>query len=380
MAKIIGFLFSSGKGIFSRKIPAKYGKLNVMKKRIFLFMRIEHILFTLAIISICSTIYFKYTEASKFQALLNKIEYAKENSGAIYKWEAGTRDAYFSELKKTFEPFTFYNEEVDDCLTGFIFSLTNPGPENRGEIISTKYIQLYKLLYQQQQQLNFGYVWSLLISFFITMVSLFSISEKERIKKNEFRVLSIINENQLKLTREIHDGIAQDLAALKISIQNRDDEKTAFFADQAFSEVRFLLENTHINLNEDFIANLKNILFNFERHFGIHTELFLASEHIRILSTNYRFQMVRILNEALSNVARHSEARNVIIRITDTMKGLHFIISDDGIGNRSLSRNDGQNHYGIENIKGRVAEMNGSVTFDFTGGTTIAISIEDFIS
>lgn len=343
-------------------------------------MRIEHILFTLAIISICSTIYFKYTEASKFQVLLNKIEYAKENSSAICNWEAGTRDAYFSELKKAFDPFTFYNEEVDDCLTEFISSLTNPDPENRSEIISTKYIHLYKLLYQQQQQLNSGYVWLLIISFFISMVSLFSISEKEKIRENEFKILSVINENQLKLTREIHDGIAQDLAALKISIQNKDEEKTAYFAEQAFSEVRFLLENNHLEMNKDFVVNLKNILTNFEHHFDIHTELFLASKHITLLSTKYKFQIIRILNEALSNVARHSEARNVIIRITDTIKGIHFIISDDGIGNKSFSESDSQSHYGIENIKSRVSEMNGTVSFEFNGGTTIAISIENFIS
>ena len=141
------------------------------------------------------------------------------------------------------------------------------------------------------------------------------------------------------------------------------------------------MENTHLEIDEDFVTNIKNILLNFEGHFGIHTELLLASEHIKLLSTNHKFQIIRILNEALSNVARHSEAENVIIRITDTMKGLHFIISDDGIGDKSMMKDEKQNHhYGIENIKSRVAEMNGTVTFDSNGGTTIAISIENFIS
>lgn len=101
---------------------------------------------------------------------------------------------------------------------------------------------------------------------------------------------------------------------------------------------------------------------------------------LKKLPTKYQFQLIRIINEALSNVARHSQAKNVIIRITDTIKGLHFIISDDGIGEKSLAKTENHNHYGIENIKSRAAEMNGTVTFDFTGGTTIAISIENFIS
>lgn len=351
-----------------------------MKKNLFLPLKIEHILFILAIISICSTFIFRYLESSKFENLLKKLEYTKDNAITIIDWDDNSKFEYFTDLENTFEPFTFYNEEVDNCLTYFIFLYTNQNLENLNESISSKYIQLYKLLYEQQQQLSFGYAWILLISFFISLVSVFSLSEKERIKKNEFKILSIVNENQLKLTREIHDGIAQDLAALKISIQNKDDEKTAYFADQAFSEVRFLLETNHIEMSQDFVTNVKDILTNFEHHFDIHTEFFLASEHVKKLPTKYQFQLIRIINEALSNVARHSQAKNVIIRITDTIKGLHFIISDDGIGEKSLAKTENHNHYGIENIKSRAAEMNGTVTFDFTGGTTIAISIENFIS
>ena len=351
-----------------------------MKKNLFLPLKIEHILFILAIISICSTFIFRYLESSKFENLLKKLEYTKDNAITIIDWDDNSKFEYFTDLENTFEPFTFYNEEVDNCLTYFIFLYTNQNLENLNESISSKYIQLYKLLYEQQQQLSFGYAWILLISFFISLVSVFSLSEKERIKKNEFKILSVVNENQLKLTREIHDGIAQDLAALKISIQNNDREKTAYFADQAFSEVRFLLENNHIEMNQDFVASIKDILSNFERHFEISTELFLASEHVKKLPTKYQFQLIRIINEAFSNVARHSQAKNVIIRITDTIKGLHFIISDDGIGEKSLAKTENHNHYGIENIKSRAAEMNGTVTFDFTGGTTIAISIENFIS
>ncbi len=351
-----------------------------MKKNLFLPLKIEHILFILAIISICSTFIFRYLESSKFENLLKKLEYTKDNAITIIDWDDNSKFEYFTDLENTFEPFTFYNEEVDNCLTYFIFLYTNQNLENLNESISSKYIQLYKLLYEQQQQLSFGYAWILLISFFISLVSVFSLSEKERIKKNEFKILSVVNENQLKLTREIHDGIAQDLAALKISIQNNDREKTAYFADQAFSEVRFLLENNHIEMNQDFVASIKDILSNFERHFEISTELFLASENVKKLPTKYQFEIFRIVNEALSNVARHSQAKNVIIRITDTIKGLHFIISDDGIGEKSLAKTENHNHYGIENIKSRAAEMNGTVTFDFTGGTTIAISIENFIS
>ena len=58
--------------------------------------------------------------------------------------------------------------------------------------------------------------------------------------------------------------------------------------------------------------------------------------------------------------------------------GIQQIVAKLQILNNEFKNNNERNP--IENIKSRAAEMNGTVTFDFTGGTTIAISIENFIS
>ena len=73
-----------------------------MKKNLFLSIRIEHILFTLALISISSTIFFKYRESSKFQALLEKLEYTKQNTAEIITWDENTKNSFFSDLRITF--------------------------------------------------------------------------------------------------------------------------------------------------------------------------------------------------------------------------------------------------------------------------------------
>lgn len=306
-----------------------------MEKKGILHLKIETILLILAAITIFSTFVCKSREAKKFQYLVKELEFCKDHEQQILNWDDGKRNSYISALITSFAPYTFYNEEVDICLNEYLSYFSKAEISEINDVTS-KYIDLYKLLYEQQQQLSFGYLWTLLISFFITIIAFLSIYEKEKIKKNELKILSIINENQAKFSREIHDGIAQDLAALKISIQNKDDDKINYFAEQAFSEVRFLIENNNIELNQNIVSNITDILNSFEHNFGISTELYLASENIKQLSNKHQFELIRILNEALSNVARHSQAKNVIIRITDTIKGFNFIITDDGIGSESF--------------------------------------------
>lgn len=312
---------------------------------------------------------------------MNQLEYSQINYQTVNSWSIQDKEKYFDELIISFAPFTYYNENIQNTLNDYISIFKQSDSPTISSNLSNQYFSLYKQLFTSQQQLNYGFFWTFIISVFISIVSFFSITEKDRLKKNELTILSAINENQLKLSRDLHDGIAQDLTALRISIKNEDIEKASYFADQAFNEIRFLLENNHIEINQDFDLNIKNILETFEHHFGIDTELYLASKNIKLLPIKHQFELIRILNESLSNVARHSQAKNVIIRITDTIKGFNFIISDDGIGKESFTNKDKTiKHFGIENIKNRVSEMNGNVNFDFEGGTTIAISLENFIS
>ena len=95
-------------------------------------------------------------------------------------------------------------------------------------------------------------------------------------------------------------------------------------------------------------------------------------------------RILHIIQEALSNIARHADAQNVTIKIADVATTLHLSISDDGKGfdiEEVLEKNDNKRkHWGLRNIQDRVSELGGSVDFIHNGGTTIAIQIKNPLS
>lgn len=349
-----------------------------MPKKVLLskFFRIEYILIYISALSLASTLFFKYKESENFENLLIRAERCIQ----IRNSDSFLLNDEINDLKKSFTTFTYYNEGIGITLDRLVSLIIDKGDSHFNEEINTTLMALQKEMYLNQKDLEFGYGFLLFISFFIILVSICVIIHNSLIQKNELNLTKVLTESQLKFSREIHDGVAQDLAALKMCLENDNSTKAKYFAEQAFNEVRFIIETTHQNLSENFESILNESAKAFETNFNIETELLVASSNIHLISDTKKLNLLRILNEALSNTARHSKATYVTIKITDFKNGFRFIISDNGIGfSENKMPEKVRKHYGIENIKTRVSDLGGTVDFIFEGGTTIAITIEDII-
>lgn len=204
------------------------------------------------------------------------------------------------------------------------------------------------------------------------------------VQKNELFKLKTINDQQVKFSRELHDGVAQDLAALKIYLNKSDKEKSDFYADRALKEVRYLIDSMHLDLSKSFVSIVKENLENFETNFGIKSELLIVSDNLEKIDSEVLVELLRVLQEALSNIARHSGADFVSVKITEVGRDLNLIIKDNGMGIdfenlKESSSGDGKKHYGLKNIVAQVEEIGGKVEFKNEGGSTISICIENII-
>ena len=181
----------------------------------------------------------------------------------------------------------------------------------------------------------------------------------------------------------MHDGVAQDLAALKLFIQNDEKEKSLYYSEQAFKEVRYLIDSTHLDFNQNFEEILQQTLKSFEVNFGIKTEFLCASNLIKSLAPETQMELLRILQEALSNTSRHSEASLLTVKITDICSFIRFIIEDNGKGFSEAEiagkKSEEKKHYGLENIRTRVEKLGGTVEISGKGGTKIAITIKNIV-
>ncbi|MCC7378367.1 MAG: sensor histidine kinase, partial [Chitinophagaceae bacterium] len=75
----------------------------------------------------------------------------------------------------------------------------------------------------------------------------------------------------------------------------------------------------------------------------------------------------RILQESLTNIARHSKAKQVRINLEKTGNNILLMIQDDGIGFNKTSKKNGR-AFGLLGINERVAMLNGQSSIETAPG------------
>ena len=94
-------------------------------------------------------------------------------------------------------------------------------------------IDSLELTLAKQRELLLGYDYLLYFSVILLAIALAVIIYKILTQKNELELARAINEEQKRLSRNLHDTVAQDLAAVKAYLQKGDKEKSEFYADRA---------------------------------------------------------------------------------------------------------------------------------------------------
>ena len=208
------------------------------------------------------------------------------------------------------------------------------------------------------------------------------LSEKER----GFESIIIATEEERKrISKDLHDGIGQQLSALKMALNNmvgkvNDDEqredleliseqfsKSAEEVRQVSHQMmpRTLMDYGLIGAIEDLLQNsfkFSDIQYDFEHH-----------------NVDQRFEerveisLYRVLQELINNVIKHSGASEVSVQLLKNKDKLVLFVEDNGKG-LDGAKTDGQ---GFLNIKSRLDMVKGSVNYtpSLESGTSATVSI-----
>jgi signal transduction histidine kinase len=226
---------------------------------------------------------------------------------------------------------------------------------------------------------------TLLLGFVVALVAVVRLrmlerrSEKQRLHaeqaENEMRLLSqqlvaAQEEERKKLTRELHDHVGQMLTALRMEIGRSDRTRGAseIQHSQAVAEAKRLLD-TILRSVRDLVMGLRPSMLDdfglqpalewhvrdFRRRFAIPVDLTLNGD-LDTLPDQYRTCIYRIVQEALTNCARHAHANRVEVSVGLAQNTLDVIIADDGVG-IDPGRHRGLGLVGIEE---RVRELRGN--------------------
>jgi signal transduction histidine kinase len=146
--------------------------------------------------------------------------------------------------------------------------------------------------------------------------------------------------------------------------------------DELFATVRNLALGLRPSMLDDFglRAAIEWHTRDFMRRYNIDVELSVEGD-VDGLPEKYRTCIYRVIQEAMTNCARHASATSIRIATQTDAGYLHVQVSDNGVGVDPSQRPSG---FGLRGIEERVKELGGSVSLTRAtskGGTVLAVHL-----
>ena len=199
-------------------------------------------------------------------------------------------------------------------------------------------------------------------------------------------------EERYRLSREIHDGLAQTLSVLgwqldhikKLQSRGVSDEMDTELTScqqmvrEAYMDVREAIDGLRLQSEQagSLSAVLQEYVTDFESRTGINTSLEVTVDDAE-LAPEMALQLQRIIQEALTNIRKHAQAQAVQVDLRRQGDGwLNLTIADDGRGfDPDLPR--GRKHLGLSTMRERAESLGGDISI-VTGsgqGTRVTVTV-----
>ena len=203
------------------------------------------------------------------------------------------------------------------------------------------------------------------------------------------RTLSAQEEERRRIARELHDEAGQLLTALLVGLRTLGDarkladvkvqgQRLRDITARAIDEVGRLARGLHPTVLDDHGLGvaLSRYVAEYTKTHNIAVNLKLDELDSSDLPSSVQITLYRILQEALTNVARHSGAKAVSIRLARMASTLEVAVIDDGCGFDAEAVAVSSHRLGIQSMRERAAMLGGTVRFSSQGkGTKILVQI-----
>ncbi len=185
-----------------------------------------------------------------------------------------------------------------------------------------------------------------------------------------------------RIARDMHDGLAQELAFIAIYAQrlgrSEDDDATAAHlraaAERALHESRTALAVLSLADDTPLDVLVTRTVDSFRSRFGVDADLDL--EHDLVVDAEHRNALLRIIHEALTNAVRHGRAKRVRVELTAPAGGTHLSIADDGAGFDARSAFETGKGLGLTSMSERAEMLGGSVRISSHVGAGTVVEVE----
>ncbi|WP_417785204.1 hypothetical protein [Tenacibaculum sp.] len=244
-------------------------------------------------------------------------------------------------------------------------SIIDARRKSRNKLVKTIYN--FDLLKEQklkaeikiEQQKSQKQLWIFTVILTILSSIVYFFYKREKTKKE--KAIEVYN-TETRLSKKIHDELANDVYAVMNTLQNKaeTDTKLLVRVEKIYAQTRDIShENSPVLTGEHFESFLKQLFIDFTNDACKVIHKGLKEVIVNELPKEKQIVLYRVLRELLVNMKKHSEASLVLITFSLSKKMLSVVYQDNGRGVKSLSIKNG-----LQNMETRIKSVGGIITFE----------------
>ena len=180
-------------------------------------------------------------------------------------------------------------------------------------------------------------------------------------------------EERARISRELHDSLAQTLGWLSIKTEILEEDLQLGKIEESKTEmktirrvtrdacydVRESIDGLRTRPTGDLALTAAAWIAEFRQRSGLRTNFHTNEEKI-LLSPRVETELLRILQEALTNIRKHANAERVHINLSKEGNFIKLMIKDDGQG-FDYNLEQGKKHFGLRIMRERAEKLGGSL-------------------
>ena len=216
-----------------------------------------------------------------------------------------------------------------------------------------------------------------------------SATERFRLIEEESELL--VMQERTRLSHELHDSLAQTIASLRIQVRVIDEtfhsgdeesiwhqmERIEYTIDEANNQLRELIAHFRVPINDQgLIPSIEEAVKRFKEESGI--QIYFQNEwQPQEYSFDVELNLLRIVQECLANVRKHSGADVVRLLLTNRDGMNILLIEDDGIGfDESAIKSEAGRQLGLKILQDRAQQINASIDIESEPGDGTRVQLE----
>ena len=217
--------------------------------------------------------------------------------------------------------------------------------------------------------------------------------EKERVRGQLLdKVIVAQEEERKRIARELHDDTGQAITSLMVGLRAASDacepsvrarlEPLREIAAQTLESVKRMARELRPALLDDLglAAALERYVASYRTNFGLNVDLQMAGfSRDGRLPSKVELALYRIIQESLTNIAKHARAKNVSIVVERKARSVVAIVEDDGCGfdvRAVLDSPNEETKLGLHGMRERAELLGGKLQIESTPGAGSSVFVE----